>query len=480
MRVLKGFKMNSIKKNFFYNTAYQMLIILIPVLTTPYISRILGAEGTGRYSYAYSVAYYFVMFAMLGLNNYGNRTIAMVRENHEELSKTFCSIYIFQLITSTMMIVFYIVYCMFISDDNIISWILLLYVVSAAFDINWLFFGLELFKVTITRNLIIKSLTVISIFVFVKDINGIYIYALIYSFGMLISQLLLWGIVKKYISFKRVSLYDIKKHIKPNIILFAPVLAISLYKVMDKIMLGMISTKTEVGYYEASEKIIQIPLALINSLGTVMLPRMANLLANNEIDKSKQYIKKSITFAVFLSTSMAFGIMAIADDFVPLFYGNGFGKCVYLFWIFLPSCIFIAFANVIRTQYLIPNRKDKIYILSVFVGAIVNLFINSLLIGRLQSVGAAIGTLIAEIMVCIIQCWAVRKELPIIRYILDSFPFFFAGLLMFIGLKLVPLIQINAFSLILLKVIIGIVLYAVCLLLMILLKKIVQQKLRQS
>lgn len=409
----KGIIINSIKRNFLYNAFYNVLALIIPLVTTPYISRIMGAEKIGIYSYAYSIATYFGLFILLGLNNYGNRTIASVRDDKDKLSKTFCSIYAMQLIMSLFVIIIYILYTLFLSSDRLMAWTQLIYLISVSLDINWFFFGMEQFKLTVSRNTIIKILNLIFIFVLVKNQSDLYIYGLIMVCGPLLSQLILWLFIKKYIIFRRVSLNDVYVHVKPNLILFIPVIAISLYTIMDRVMLGMMSSMTEVGYYENSNKLTQIPVMAISSLGTVMLPRISNMISNGRKEESIRYIQKSLILSILLSTSMAFGLCAVSNEFIPIFYGNGFGKCKNVISILVLSSIFISWANVIRTQYLIPNKKDKIYIVSVFLGAIVNVIINLILIPKLMSIGAAIGTICAEFSVCAYQTYKIKNELNI-------------------------------------------------------------------
>ena len=426
----------SIQRNLAYNFAYQILAVLLPLITTPYVSRVLGPEKVGEYSYAYAVAYYFVMIAMLGLNNYGNRTIASVRDQKEELSKEFCGIYLMQLLFGLLSLIAYGMYGLFFSNQPM-TWIVSLYVISAIFDINWFFFGVESFKITVIRNAIIKLATTTLVFCFVKGQDDINKYALIMVSGALSSQLVLWKYIRGYVHLCKLTYTDVLKHIKPNLILFIPVVAVSLYKVMDKIMLGAMTTKTEVGLYESSERIIQIPMALIQSIGTVMLPKMTNLIANHDEKTSKNYISHSIMLVMLLSSSMSFGIMGVARYFVPIYYGEGYLKCVTLFQVLLPSCIFIAFANVIRTQFLIPKKRDKVYIISVVMGAIINLIVNYCLIPRFASVGAAVGTLIAEVVVCVYQALMVRKEIPIFEYVRKSVPFVVSGIIMYAVLAVV-------------------------------------------
>lgn len=445
--------MNSVKKNFLYNALYNVLTLIIPLITTPYISRVMGAENIGIYSYAYSIAYYFGLFILLGLNNYGNRTIAGVREDKQKLSHTFCNIFTMQLFMGLIMITMYIVYIIFFATNRVMSLILMIYLISVMLDINWFYFGLEEFKLTVTRNTIIKILNTILLFVFVKSQDDIYIYAFLIVSGMIVSQLILWGMIHKYIVFVKPQINDVLSHIKPNLILFIPVIAISIYNTMDKIMLGMMSNMLEVGYYESSFKLTTIPVMATTSLGTVMLPRMSNLIANGNHKEAQKYIQKSLIASLFLSAPMALGLSAIVNEFVPMFYGNGYESCKEIIPVLILASIFIAWANVIRTQYLIPNKNDRIYIISVFLGAIVNVIINYLLIPKYQALGAAIGTLIAEMTVCLYQTIMVRKNIKVVKYFAQACPFVIFSIIMYL-----MVICVSAYSplvTLVLKVIIG-------------------------
>lgn len=220
---------------------------------------------------------------------------------------------------------------------------------------------------------------------------------------------------------------DMMKHLRSELILFIPIIAVSLYKMMDKIMLGRMSSIQQVGFYESSEKILNIPLGIITALGTVMLPRMSNLVAKGKVKESTRYIYNSMLFAMFLAAAMMFGIAGIAEDLVPVFLGAEYMPCILLLRVMTPTIPFIAWANVIRTQYLIPNHEDRSYIISVVLGAVVNLCINILLIPRLDAMGAVIGTVCAEASVCICQTIMVRKKMNIIQYLRDTVLFFVFG-----------------------------------------------------
>lgn len=454
---------NSIKSNFLYNLTYQILILIIPLITTPYLSRILGSEGIGNYAYAYSCAYYFVIFAHLGLNNYGNRSIASIRDNKARLNNTIWEIYFLQLFTSILSIVLYIFVVIFVFKSPM-SWIMSFYVLSALFDINWIFFGLENFKLTVIRNTVIKVLATTLIFILVKSSTDLYIYGMIMSISFLISELALWPYLLKKVPFKIPEVDKIIKHFKPNIVLFIPIIAVSLYKYMDKIMLGAMTTVSQVGYYESVERIMNVPIAVITALGTVMLPQMSNLISKGRNEQAKRYLNNSINFAMFVSCALCFGIMGVSDIFVPLFYGNGFEACISLFNILMPSCIFVAFSNVIRTQYVIPNGQDKIFIISVSCGALCNLIINFLLIPQYQANGAAIGTLCAEVAVWGVQLIAVRKDLKVKRFLIKTIPFLISGGLMYFVLVNISIQDTSVVGLFY-KIIIGIIIYLSCIVL---------------
>lgn len=449
------------KKNFIYNIIYQILILILPLITVPYVSRVLGADGIGTYSYTYSIAYYFMILAMIGLNNYGNRAVAKVRDDKEKLSKEFCSIYSLQLITSITMVISYIIYIIFFAKQyKIISLIQIMYIISAIFDINWFFFGIEKFKLTITRNTIIKVMSLILIFVFVKTSNDIWKYTIILSGSTLFSNIILFPFLKNYIKCVKITKDDILKHFKPCLILFLPVIAVSVYNIMDKIMLGILSTVKEVGYYENAEKIKQVPLAIITALGTVMLPRTSNMISNNQEDKVKKLITKTMPFVMFLCFPIFFGLVAVAPKFTIIFLGKEFEKSGYLLQLLSITIVFLSWGNVIRTQYLIPKERDREYVISAFLGAIINFIMNCIFIPKYQSIGACIGTICAEFVVMFYQSWVVRKDLELKTYINKSINFFIKSIIMFVIIIFMDqkLIYKDTIKLII-EIVIGIIIY---------------------
>ena len=456
--------MATLKKNIIYNFAYEFLTFCFPLIVTPYISRVLGPEGIGVYSFYYSVAQYFVLFAALGLKNYGTRAISgsIYRENRTELSKLFFEIFWMQFCCALVVNVAYCAYILFFKTDRAISLVFYLYVVSSFFDISWFFSGMEQFKLIFTRNIIIKAASTAAIFLFVKGRGDIAMYCVIMAGSILLSQLSLWLYLRRYVSFERILLARaFRIHFIPNLKLFIPVIAVSIYKYMDKIMIGTMSSKMELGYYENVEKLVNIPVAFVTALGTVMLSRISYLYSRGDIRKSNAYMHTSIMFTWFISAGMIFGIICVLDVFVPLFFGPGYEKCIQLSYIMLPTVFFLGISNVMRTQYLIPCKKDNVFILSVCIGAVVNFVLNSLLIGPLQSVGAAIGTLAAEFSVFLYQYVLCRREIGIQRELYGGIGFGIAAGIMALLVSRLPMMMNSPLITLVIRIAIGFVIYTV-------------------
>lgn len=455
--------MTSIKKNFMYQTLYEVLIIVMPLITSPYISRVLGAEAIGVYSYTYSIAYYFVLFAMLGLSNYGNRLISSVRDDRKLMDREFTSLLYIHGIIAVIIFGIYLLYCIVLvhEEERIYALIQSLFVASAIFDINWFFFGLEEFRLSVTRNTIIKLISFICIFVFVKEKTDLYIYCLIMAMGIFASQIAVWPFLKRRVSFVRVEKRDLVKHIKPLLILFIPVLAISVYKIMDKVMLGQMDTRRSLGYYENAEKIVSVFTTAVSAFGTVMMPRMNNLFSKGISETGNIYLQQSMKWILVVTYAVACGTVGIAPDFVVFFWGNDFLESASILSVLVCSLPFVAFASVIRMQYLIPKHMDKDYIISVSGGAIVNLLINLLLIPQYAGIGASIGTICAEAFVCLYQTWRVNKEVRAMSKLIESIPLLLGAMLMCYVVRYIGrMIEINLILRLVIEVIVGFIVYA--------------------
>lgn len=424
--------MSSLKKNLAYNVAYQILVIILPLITAPYVSRVLGADGLGTYSYIFSIVTYFGLFGMLGIANHGNRSVALVRDNRQKVSEAFSNTYIIQLCTTVIALFLYFlfIYCWF-SGDKTIAYIESIIVLSYVLDITWFFFGLEQFAVTVTRNAIIKIATVVAIFIFVRSREDLWIYALIMSCGMLFSQIYLWLRIRKYADFCKPSWSQVKSNIKPVLMLFIPAIAYSIYKLLDKVMLGAMSSMSQVGLFDNAEKIINIPSSLITAFGTVMMPRITVLLGTGDEHRISYLNKISVRYFTLLVVGAAFGLAGICNVLAPVYFGSEFVGSAPIIAGLGFSLIFVTWANVIRTQYLIPNKLDKPYVISSVIGALANLAVNIILIPKFAGIGAMIGTIIAEFTVFFVQLILVRRSFPMSQYLQPVLFLFPIGMIMF-------------------------------------------------
>lgn len=453
--------MSSIKKNFIYNVFYQVLIIILPLVTAPYLSRVLGPDGLGEYSFTYSVANYFVLFAMLGVNNYGNRCVARARGDRRRLSSEFWSVYCFQALAAAAMACLYCAYGLILSGRPALSLLWLPYVLSAGLDVSWLFFGLEEFRLTVARNVCVKLATFALILFFVRGEHALQIYCALMAASFLASALALWPFVRRSVDFALPSLGSVASHLKPNLVLFVPVVAVSLYTVMDKVMLGWLSASyAENGYFENAYKIATMPTAVITALGTVMLPRVSNLISKGMRDEARRYLGDSMWVALALSFAFCFGVVGVAPVLVPVLFGEGFAPSELVMCVIVVDMPFMAWANVIRTQLLIPEGRDKDYVASVVAGAVVNIAVNLVLIPSFGALGAAFGTLFAEVAVCLVQSVAVRGEVPMAKWIGGSLSFLFVGAAMAVAVRTIGDVLGTSALTLMIQVVSGAALYA--------------------
>lgn len=422
---------NKLKMNIAYNVVFQILNIIVPLFTAPYVFRILGKEGIGIYGYTFSIAHYFSLFCMLGILNYGNREISMVSDDREKCSMAFWQIYGIQFIAGIISIITYIaVVSQLKSDYYDVFLIQGIIVISSMFDICWFFFGIENFRFTTIISMLNKVLTTSFIFLLVKSPNHVPIYTGIIAVGSLLNVFVYWIFLKRYVYFKIEYIKHLSSHIKPILLLFIPVIAINIYKYIDKIMLGMMLNVSEVGTFEAAEKLQNLPMCLIAAFGTVMLPRISNMTSKNEESAIHHYNKLSFILVMFLTIGMAFGLAGIANVFIPIFYGTGYEDSELVLLLLLPSMVFVGWANIIRTQYLLPRKMDSIFCSSVIAGAMVNIMANIIFIPLYGAVGAAISTTIAEFTVCLYQSIISFKPMGLKESLIDSMPFLAIGLVM--------------------------------------------------
>lgn len=455
----------SIAKNYLYNVAYQVLVMILPLITTPYVSRVLGAENIGIYGYTLSITTFFILFGSLGIALYGQREIAYLQNDKKKYSYTFWEILILRCITMTIsIIIFYFTFAIGKNAYNLYYKILILELVGNMIDISWFFQGLEEFKKTVIRNIVVKIIALILTFMLVKTKNDLPIYFEIYVLSVFLGNLSLWFYLPKYLTKVKFSELKTFRHLKPTIALFVPQIAIQVYTLLDKTMIGtIIADKSEVGYYEQSQKIVKMLLTLTTSLGIVMLPRIASTYAEGNNEKIKEYMKNSFNLLFLLAFPLIFGLISISDAFVPFFFGDGYEKVSTIIKVICPIILLIGLSNATGTQYLLPTKRQKEFTLSVVYGAIINFIFNSLLIPKFGAIGASIGTVIAESTVTGVQIYYTRKDFNYKKIVKSTKNYIIASLIMFVCLLVTRHFIASNVASVFAQFVVGVLTYAVML-----------------
>ncbi len=396
--------MDKIKRNYILNTMFQVLRLITPLVVTPYISRILGVDGVGIFSYTYSVQYYFSIFAVLGTIGYGAREIARHRDEPERLSHLFGEIWLLAAITSIVSLVIWGGLILLSGEYRLYYAILTLYILAAMLDISWFYTGLERFPVIVLRNIALRLTEVALVFLLVKQTDHLYRYFIIMAGGTFLGNVSLWLGMRKNLT--KVNWHDIKplRHLKQTLVFFLPTIATSIYTVLDKTLIGLITKDTaENGAYEQATKIIDVAKAVsFTSLNVVLSPRSSYLFSQGKHDEVKHNLHSSLSFMLLLGMGMAFGIAGVADVFVPWFFGEGFEGVVLLLKCLAPIIVVISISNALGYQYYDPAGLRMKSAKFLVAGAGCNFVLNCLLIPKFEGAGAVIGSVASELLISIL------------------------------------------------------------------------------
>lgn len=424
--------MKSLKKNYIYNVLYQVLLVIIPLITIPYLSRTLGPSGIGTVSFAESIVSYFVLFANLGINIYGQREISYAQDDKSRRSIVFYNVFITKLIIS-LVVLFVYTLCYFTILHSIIYLILSLQIISVIFDITWFFQGIEEFDKIVIRNTIIKLLNIIFVYTFVKGQDSVIIYCVSVVLFPLLGFLSLWPNLSTYLDRIDLSKINIANVLKVSLTLFLPTVAIQVYTVLDKTMIGIITKDAlENGYYEQSIKISRSLLMLITALSTVVIPRVGYYYDKNDHNMVKEILYRSYRFVFMMSIPMCFGLYFVSYNFIPWFLGAGFDKSIVLTQIFSLLIICISLSNVTGMQYFVPTEQQTKLTISVCIGAAVNFILNCLLIPNFKSIGAAVASVIAEAIITIVQFILAKDYISIPKIFRNATKYLISGIVMLI------------------------------------------------
>lgn len=453
----------SLIKNYSFNVMYRMVDLVIPLLTTPYLSRTLGDYGIGVFSYTNAIAATFIMTSSAGINIYGQREVACFQCNKEKRSELFWEIAFVKAILS---IASCIVYWIIFSNDlqyGMYFKVLTISLVANAIDISWYFQGVEEFQVIAIKNTLFRFVGVITIFLFVHDENSLLLYIILYSLPIFLGNLTLWPYLKNEILPIKHGHLHLRRHIKPTFSLFIPQIAIELYTVVDKVMLGgLASCIEEVSYYEQAQKIVRVGVRFLTAFGAVMMSRASNEYAERGDKGLKENLSISFQFTFFLGFPIMFGLLGIASSLVPWFFGSRFAPVKNLIVSMSPAVIMIGVSNIIGTQFLIPTHQHKQYTISVISGAAVNIVLNTLLIPQYNAWGAAIASVISESVVALVQVIVVWRRISILHYFKRGWKSFVSGLIMLVIICIIRCFVRADFICTIIQIIVGFFSYIIC------------------
>jgi O-antigen/teichoic acid export membrane protein len=394
----------SIKKNIIISTFYQILSVITPLITAPYISRIIGPRGIGAYSYTSSIQLYFSLFAALGTADYGMREIARVRLNKKERSEVFFEIELVSVLTSLAMLILWFIFVGFQKEYKVMYLILTLNLFNTMLDISWFFDGLEQFQYTVTKNAIVRIIGVILILLFIKSPKDINLYVLIMIGSTPLRTKTMWLSLPKFVIKTRIDISSLKRHFHETMVYFIPTIATSIYTSMDKTLIGLIThSDTENAYYEQATKIINLIKGVtFTAVNSVLGARISFLFAKKKYGEIKTRLQDSINYILLIGVGVGFGLLSISDTFVPVFFGAGWEKVVLILKIFSPQVIIIGISNCLGSQYYTPAGLRKQSSIYIIIGAIVNLLLNLILIPYFASAGATVASIIAELSITIL------------------------------------------------------------------------------
>ncbi|QVI33928.1 oligosaccharide flippase family protein [Lacticaseibacillus chiayiensis] len=451
-------------KNFFWNAGYQVFALLVPLITVPYINRTLGPTGVGINAFTNSVVQYFVLFGSLGINLYGNRGTAYRRDDKVGLTIYFWEVTILRIIAIGVAVIAYLIFVSVVDRYRIFYLAQGLLLIAGALDISWFFQGLENFRVTVVRNVMVKIASIILIFMLIRRTEDTALYIVIIAGSQLVGNLTFWPSLHRTLgSFPQMSSLHIWKHVQPAFFLLVPQLATQIYLQLNKTMLGILQGVIASGFYENSDKIVKMLLAVVTATGTVLLPHVSHYFAKGDHLAVKHSLETSMHVILAIAIPLAFGIAAVSTPFTFYFFSAKFMPVAPLMAVESIVVIPISIASAIGLQYLLPTNQIKPYTTSVLLGSFANIIVNVPFILWLGTMGAVLGTIVSEVVVTAYQIYAVRKQVSLRGLFNETWKYFLSGLVMFIVIRVFG--EIVGLSLIWLvyEVLIGVLTYVFCL-----------------
>ncbi len=422
----------SLKFNYLLSLILNLSGYIFPLITFPYVSRVLGASGLGKVSFAETFASYFILLTNLGIPTYGIRACAAVRDNKKELAKVTKELFSISLIMMCISFSFFVYLILFLpqfANRRELLFINCISIILTPFSVNWFFNAIEDFSYITVRTILVKFFTLIFTFIFVRNANDYNLYALVLVLSTAGSYIFNYIYMTKIIDLKNVSRLNLKKHIKPIIVLFATTAAATVYSSVDVTMLGLWVGDEQVGIYNVAHKLRQVILMFVSTVGTVVIPRLSYFVMNKKVDEFKGLIVKTIDFISSVSFSLVLFFILVSNESIFIIAGRDYVNSIIVFLCILPTIVFCSFSNLTGLQILVPMEKENILLKSLVLGAIVDVALNLVLIYKFEAVGVAVSTSIAEACVLIYQVNYLKQH----------------HLVFFKGLKLVKRLAYNLF-----------------------------------
>lgn len=453
--------MSSLKKtllNIVYNAIYQIFLVLVPLVTVPYLSRVLGPKTYGIYSSVNNIVQFLMVLCILSVSYIGMRTISRVRAHGsvQELTDAFWGLWYFQALAGLVTILLTVLVCL-IFRVKYWNYLLLMlpYLISAQVDISWFFQGLADFGKVVLRNTIVKLVSVFLILLLVKSPNDLWKYLLIMSISTMLGSMVFWLGIRHYVGKPAKHFYRFNTTIIAIVTLMIPQIATQIYTSLDKPLLGFFQNSAQVAFYDNSQRISNMILGVITSISLVIMPKMAS----QTKEEQKQILKKSLEATIMLGTMFSVVIMANTKEFVPFFFGEKFIPMTPLMYFFTLTIIMIPTGGVFANQFALANRRDKDYAFPVVVGAILEIILSCLLDKIWAAMGAMIAILVTEFIVLILRLWVVRDAYDF-KYVFHDVPIYFLiGVISLLVGTIMPQIVPSAFINMTIKSIIMLVIY---------------------
>lgn len=421
-------KIHSVKYNFIMNFILTATQFIFPLITFPYVSRVLQASGNGKVTFAASVANYFMMVASLGIPTYGVRACARVRDDKDKLSKIVKELFIINCVVTILVIVTYIASIYVVPrflEDKTLFYINGVNIILNMFGMNWVYQALEQYDYITFRSVVFKLVSIVLMFLLVHQQSDYIVYGAISVFAAVGSYIFNFIRLKKIVDFRTTGEYNFTQHIKPIITLFAQSVAVSIYTNLDTVMLGLMKTDIDVGYYHAAVKIKGLLLSLVASLGNVLLPRMSYFVKNKMMTEFKKYMVKAINFELLMALSLTLYFVLYSGEAISFLAGSGYEGAVLAMQIITISVIPNGLTGILGVQVLTSLEKEKYVLYSVIVGALSDFLLNLVFIPLYGAAGAALATTIAEFLVLFVQIYytrdllkPIKKDIRVVNYIL--------------------------------------------------------------